>query len=114
MRPLFASGCGQARSDVGIHRRSQLRLIEAGMAKYHNSLYGQKFNVLITAFRRYGIATDLDVAPSSAVTAVPTPLDLAVASSSSWFVPYSVLWTRRLFRGPCAILAGVVDAGGST
>jgi hypothetical protein len=75
---------------------------------------GKSPRVLITAFRIYGTAIDLDVAPPSTVTTVPALLDLAVASSSYWLPPYSVLGTLRLFRGPCSILAGAVDAGGST
>jgi hypothetical protein len=77
---------------------------------------GTRSKVLITAFRLYGIAIDLDVAPNIAVAHVP-PLDLAVGPakhSSYWLSLYSLLSTRRRFRGPFSILAGAVDAGGCT
>ena len=67
--------------------------------------------VLITAFRLCHPTSP----PNLAVATVPAPLDLAVAStnhSSYWQFLYSLLSTRRLFWGPCSILAGAVDAGG--
>ena len=73
---------------------------------------GTRPRVLITAFRLYGIAIDLAVAPNLAVATVPLPLDLAVGPanhSSYWLSLYSLLGTRRLFRRPCSMLAGVVE-----
>ena len=98
---------------------------------------GMRPRVLITAFRLYVIAIDLDVAPQPRrrhytcalrprqsqaqlairIATVPLALDLAVAPanhSSYWLSLYSLLATRRLFLGPWSILAGAVDAGGCT
>jgi hypothetical protein len=46
--------------------------------------------------------------PNLAVAPVPAPVDLAVGPanhSSYWLSLYSLLGTRRRFRGPCLILA---------
>jgi hypothetical protein len=44
---------------------------------------GTRSKVLMTAFRLYGIAIDLDVAPNLAVAHVPAPLDLAVGPAET-------------------------------
>jgi hypothetical protein len=77
----------------------------------------------VLAFWLYRIAIDLAVVsqhpppPNLAVATVPLPLDLTVAlanHSSYWLSLYNLLGTRRLFLGPCSILAGTVDTGGCT
>jgi hypothetical protein len=65
---------------------------------------GTRSKVLITAFRLYGIAIDLDVAPNIAVAHVP-PLGLAIGPakySSYWLIPIQLIkYAAPLFGTLC-------------